>query len=94
MAISHDSNLNTKSLHVEEELQGESFDTSDYFFCSVGEKISVVSEDSSYDINDLPSKPLVIAQRFGLVFVAHSSGKLNNLLKKFQFFLLEFLLKI
>ncbi|CAO2835867.1 unnamed protein product [Amaranthus hypochondriacus] len=74
MAIVNDSNLNTKSLHVEEELQGESFDTSDYFFCSVGEKISVVSDDSSYDINDLPSKPLVIAERFGLVFVAHSSG--------------------
>lgn len=62
-----------------EELEGEGFPTSDYFFKSIGDPVPLKSNDYSFDPETLPSHPLALSERFRLTFVAHSSGKPNML---------------
>lgn len=57
-----------------EELEGEGFPTSDYFFKSIGDPVPLKSNDYSFDPETLPSHPLALSERFRLTFVAHSSG--------------------
>ncbi|XP_074310899.1 nuclear pore complex protein NUP214 [Silene latifolia] len=55
-------------------IEGEHVETDDYFFCKVGAAIPLTSDDDVFDTDAVPSKPLVLSPRFGLVFAAHSTG--------------------
>ncbi|KAL2928182.1 hypothetical protein RDABS01_028905 [Bienertia sinuspersici] len=63
-----------KTLQTEEQIEGETIETKDYFFCKVGESIPLMSDSSNFDAQNPPLNPLVISQRLGLIFAAHSSG--------------------
>ncbi|KNA07375.1 hypothetical protein SOVF_172500 [Spinacia oleracea] len=74
MAIISDYVSSPKTLKVEEQIEGESIETNDYFFCKVGDSIPLMSDGSAFDANNPPAIPLAISQRSGLIFAAHSSG--------------------
>ncbi|KAK9750101.1 hypothetical protein RND81_02G173400 [Saponaria officinalis] len=63
-----------KTLKIEEIIDGEHLETDDYFFCKVGDSIPLSSNDPVFSTDSVPSKPLALSQRFGVVFAAHSSG--------------------
>ncbi|KAH9620316.1 hypothetical protein KSS87_021713 [Heliosperma pusillum] len=55
-------------------IEGERVGTDDFFFCKIGDAIPLTSDDAVFDTDTIPSKPLVLSSRFGLVFAAHSTG--------------------
>lgn len=57
-----------------EELEGEVVGTTDYFFVKIGEAVPLKDSDSNFDVEALPTEPLVVSECFRLTFVAHSSG--------------------
>ncbi|CAH2033456.1 unnamed protein product [Thlaspi arvense] len=59
---------------IEEEVEGDRVETTDYYFERIGEPICIKEDDALYDLENPPSQPLAISERHGLVFVAHSSG--------------------
>ncbi|XP_052887618.1 nuclear pore complex protein NUP214 isoform X3 [Gossypium arboreum] len=62
-------------LEICEENEGEHVETQDFFFEKIGEPVPVKSQpDSQFDLRSPPSQPLVLSQRFQLLFLAHSSG--------------------
>ncbi|KAH1107893.1 hypothetical protein J1N35_011661 [Gossypium stocksii] len=62
-------------LEICEENEGEHVETQDFFFEKIGEPVPVKSQpDSQFDLQSPPSQPLVLSQRFQLLFLAHSSG--------------------
>lgn len=61
-------------IELEEEIEGERLETSDFFFDKVGEAVPVKPSDHIFDPETLPSHPLAVSERHGLVFVAHSNG--------------------
>lgn len=69
-----DSDSNTRTLQIEEQVDVEHIPTTDYFFSKVGGDVSITSDQTIFDASNPPSVPLVISQRFGVVFAAHSSG--------------------
>ncbi|KAL9233598.1 hypothetical protein vseg_008572 [Gypsophila vaccaria] len=63
-----------KTLEIEEIIDGEHVETDDYFFRKLGDSIPLTSNDAVFTSEFVPSKPLALSQRFGLIFAAHSSG--------------------
>nr|XP_043609467.1 nuclear pore complex protein NUP214 isoform X2 [Erigeron canadensis] len=62
-------------IKVEEEIEGEQAQSKNYRFSKIGDGISIDSDaDFKFDIESLPSCPLAVSERFGVIFVAHSSG--------------------
>ncbi|XVE70344.1 hypothetical protein DITRI_Ditri10aG0065100 [Diplodiscus trichospermus] len=62
-------------VEIVEEKEGEHVETRDFFFEKIGEPVRVRSkEDSEFDLQNSPSQPLAISQRFQLLFLAHSYG--------------------
>ncbi|KAD5803531.1 hypothetical protein E3N88_14891 [Mikania micrantha] len=60
---------------VTEEIDGDQIPTRNYRFSQIGEPVPITSdEDFKFDMKSLPSSPLAVSERFGVVFVAHSSG--------------------
>ncbi|XP_017218330.1 nuclear pore complex protein NUP214 isoform X1 [Daucus carota subsp. sativus] len=66
------------SIHKElvDEVEGDQIGSKNYRFCLIGEPISIVSDVDSdiFDLEKPPSQPLALSERFGLLFVAHSTG--------------------
>lgn len=61
---------------VEEEIEGDQIFTKNYRYSKIGEPVPIESDsDFKFDLNSIPSHPLVFSQRFRLIFVAHSSGE-------------------
>lgn len=69
------------SIHKElvDEVEGDQIGSKNYRFCLIGEPISIVSDVDSdiFDLEKPPSQPLALSERFGLLFVAHSTGTIS-----------------
>ncbi|XP_054821316.1 nuclear pore complex protein NUP214 isoform X3 [Prosopis cineraria] len=61
-------------IDLDDEREGEHVGTTDYFFVKIGEAIPLMANDFNFDLESLPCMPLAVSERFGLIFVAHSSG--------------------
>lgn len=61
-------------VEIEEEVEGDRVESTDYYFDKIGEPICIKEEDAQFDLENPPSQPLAISEGHGLVFVAHSSG--------------------
>ncbi|KAH0700926.1 hypothetical protein KY284_015141 [Solanum tuberosum] len=65
------------SIQLEEEIEGDQIGSKNYRFSRIGTPVPTKSgEDSSFDIENEcpPLQPLVVSERFRLLFVAHSNG--------------------
>lgn len=65
-----------KMIKVEEEIEGERVESNDYIFERIGEPVPIQHDESCFDPQGSPSRPLAVSEKHGLVFVAHSSGQL------------------
>ncbi|KAL8204673.1 hypothetical protein R6Q57_010296 [Mikania cordata] len=75
MAETEAPDATTNVVKVTEEIDGDQIPTRNYRFSQIGEPVPITSdEDFKFDMNSLPSSPLAVSERFGVVFVAHSSG--------------------
>lgn len=63
-------------IQLDDELEGEHVSTTDYFFLKIGDAVPLKANDFDFDHENLPSIPLAVSERFGLIFVAYSSGSL------------------
>ncbi|KAK6919871.1 hypothetical protein RJ641_015775 [Dillenia turbinata] len=62
-------------LQLDDELEGERVATVDYFFDRIGASVPVFSDkDSQFDLQTSPTQPLVVSERFQVLFIAHSDG--------------------
>ncbi|KAK1365650.1 nuclear pore complex protein NUP214 [Heracleum sosnowskyi] len=59
-----------------DQVDGNQLVSKNYQFCRIGEPISIDSDVGSgiYDLEKPPSQPLALSERFGLLFIAHSTG--------------------
>ncbi|KAL8121339.1 nuclear pore complex protein NUP214 isoform X1 [Apium graveolens] len=66
------------AIHKElrDEVEGKQIGSKNYQFSLIGEPISIDSnaDSSIYDLEKPPSQPLALSERFGLLFIAHSTG--------------------
>ncbi|PWA41811.1 hypothetical protein CTI12_AA550710 [Artemisia annua] len=59
-------------IKITTELEGDRDGTSNYRFSRLGEPVPVTSDENfTFDIENLPSRPFALSERFGAVFVAH-----------------------
>ncbi|KAL6275110.1 hypothetical protein ACE6H2_018711 [Prunus campanulata] len=65
---------NAKMIKVEEEIEGERVESNDYIFERIGEPVPIQRDESCFDPQGSPSRPLAVSEKHGLVFVALSSG--------------------
>lgn len=66
---------NNQIIELEDEIEGERVDTSDYYFHKIGDSVPIHSDsDPIFDPESPPSQPLAVSERLGLIFVAHSNG--------------------
>lgn len=61
-------------IQLEDVQEGEHVGTTDYFFVKIGEGVPLKATDFNFDFESLPSSPLAVSERFGLIFIVHSSG--------------------
>jgi len=75
-------------IQLDEEIEGDQIGSKNYRFSRIGTPVPIKSgEDSSFDIENEcpPLQPLVVSERFRLLFVAHSNGQfLYNLVRLFH----------
>ncbi|XP_076943409.1 nuclear pore complex protein NUP214-like [Bidens hawaiensis] len=70
-----ETDVTTNVIKVTEELDGDQIPTRNYRFSKIGEPVPIKPDtDFKFDMNSLPSRPLAVSERFGVIFVAHSSG--------------------
>ncbi|XP_055818482.1 nuclear pore complex protein NUP214 isoform X2 [Solanum dulcamara] len=64
------------SIQLDEEIEGDQIGSKNYRFSKIGTPVPIKSgEDSSFDLeNECPLQPLVVSERFRLLFAAHSNG--------------------
>ncbi|KAM0001560.1 putative transcription factor WD40-like family [Helianthus debilis subsp. tardiflorus] len=75
MAETEAPDATTNVVKVTEELDGDQIPTRNYRFSIIGEPVPIISDaDFTFDMDSLPSRPLAVSERFGVIFVAHSSG--------------------
>ncbi|KAF5448069.1 hypothetical protein F2P56_033569 [Juglans regia] len=67
-------NNKVKVVELDDEIEGEHVDTTDYYFDKVGEPVPIKLQDSNFDAGSPPSQPLAISEIHGLIVVAHSGG--------------------
>ncbi|XP_028796799.1 nuclear pore complex protein NUP214 isoform X2 [Neltuma alba] len=61
-------------INLDDDREGEHVGSTDYYFVKIGEAVPLMSSDFKFDLESLPCTPLAVSERFGLIFVAHSSG--------------------
>ncbi|KAF5822952.1 hypothetical protein HanXRQr2_Chr01g0032931 [Helianthus annuus] len=75
MAETEAPDATTNVVKVTEELDGDQIPTRNYRFSIIGEPVPIISDaDFTFDMDSLPSRPLAVSERFGVIFVVHSSG--------------------
>ncbi|MCD7449764.1 hypothetical protein HAX54_001333, partial [Datura stramonium] len=65
------------SIQLDEEIEGDQIGSKNYRFSKIGTPVPIKSgEDCSFDLENEcpPLQPLVVSERFRLLFVAHSNG--------------------
>lgn len=72
MAATEDNSI---ILGLDDEVEGERIGSDDYCFIETGEAVPIKpGDDAEFDPQNPPSKPLSVSERFGLIFVSHSTG--------------------
>ncbi|XP_026661439.2 nuclear pore complex protein NUP214 isoform X2 [Phoenix dactylifera] len=61
-------------IRLEEEIEGDRGGTTDFVFSRIGESVPLKPSDSGFDLQNPPSRPLAVSERFGVLFLAHSEG--------------------
>ncbi|KAI3738793.1 hypothetical protein L2E82_28952 [Cichorium intybus] len=75
MAESDAADSSKNVIKVEEEIEGDQIGTRNYRFSKIGESVPIKSDaDFRFDMESLPARPMAVSERFGMIFVAHSSG--------------------
>ncbi|CAI9263043.1 unnamed protein product [Lactuca saligna] len=75
MAETETADTSKNVIKVEEEIEGDQIGTKNYRFSKIGESVPIKSDaDFKFDMDNLPSRPMAVSERFGVIFVAHSSG--------------------
>ncbi|KAK9058519.1 hypothetical protein SSX86_023361 [Deinandra increscens subsp. villosa] len=75
MAETEAPDSSTNVVRVTEEIDGDQIPSRNYRFSVIGEPVPITSDaDFKFDLENLPSRPLAVSERFEVVFVAHSSG--------------------
>ncbi|KAK2641566.1 hypothetical protein Ddye_023329 [Dipteronia dyeriana] len=66
----------SNAIEIQQDIEGDRFDTTDFFFDRIGDSIPIKSDDetSKFDLRNPPSLPLAVSERYRLLVVAHSSG--------------------
>lgn len=76
MAETETADTSKNVIKVEEEIEGDQIGTKNYRFSKIGESVPIKSDaDFKFDMDNLPSRPMAVSERFGVIIVAHSSGK-------------------
>lgn len=60
------------TIHIEDVIEGDRVDTTDYFFERIGESVPVKTPPFHFDLQNLPSQPLAVSDSH--IFVALPSG--------------------
>lgn len=72
MAATEDNSI---ILRLDDEVEGERRGSDDYCFIGIGEAVPIKpGDDAEFNPQNPPSKPLSVSERFGLIFVSHSTG--------------------
>nr|XP_023903530.1 nuclear pore complex protein NUP214-like [Quercus suber] len=68
--------INTKMIELQDEVEGECVNNTDFYFDQIGEPLPIKPSDSDpiFDLQALPSQPLAVSEHHRLIFVAHSDG--------------------
>ena len=70
--------INTKMIELQDEVEGEFVNNTDFYFDQIGEPLPIKPSDSDsdpiFDLQALPSQPLAVSELHRLIFVAHSDG--------------------
>ncbi|KAK4608191.1 hypothetical protein RGQ29_001836 [Quercus rubra] len=70
--------INTKMIELQDEVEGEFVNNTDFYFDQIGEPLPIKPFDSDsdpiFDLQALPSQPLAVSELHRLIFVAHSDG--------------------
>ncbi|XP_023748744.1 nuclear pore complex protein NUP214 [Lactuca sativa] len=75
MAETETADTSKNVIKVEEEIEGDQIGTKNYRFSKIGESVPIKSDaDFKFDMDNLPSRPMAVSERFGVIIVAHSSG--------------------
>ncbi|XP_020085929.1 nuclear pore complex protein NUP214 isoform X4 [Ananas comosus] len=61
-------------IRLDEEIEGDRGASADYVFRRIGESVPLLPSDSRFDLQNPPSRPLAVSDRFGTLFLAHSEG--------------------
>ncbi|XP_059628710.1 nuclear pore complex protein NUP214 [Cornus florida] len=62
-------------IQLDEEVEGDRHGSDDVLFIKIGESVPIKTSDAcEFNMETLPSQPLAVSERFGLLFVAHSTG--------------------
>lgn len=63
------------TIELTQEVEGNEIGTKNYRFSKIGEPLPIKPDDAEeFDPQNPPSQPLAVSERYGLVFVAHSTG--------------------
>ncbi|KAI3524559.1 hypothetical protein L1887_03218 [Cichorium endivia] len=61
-------------IKVEEEIERDQIGTRNYCFSKIGEYVpNKCDADFNFDMESLPARPVAVSERFGVIFVVHSS---------------------
>ncbi|XP_073276105.1 nuclear pore complex protein NUP214-like isoform X2 [Primulina huaijiensis] len=61
-------------IQLDEEIEGEEVGSRNYRFSKIGEPVPIRSSTFKFDPESLPTQPLVVSEKFRLLFVAHPCG--------------------
>lgn len=64
-------------IQLDDEIEGEELGSRNYRFSKIGEPVPIRSTTFKFDPESLPTQPLVVSEKFRLLFVAHPCGKFS-----------------
>ncbi|XP_042481599.1 nuclear pore complex protein NUP214 isoform X2 [Macadamia integrifolia] len=62
------------TIQLDEEEEGNSEATVDYIFQRIGEPVPIKLQNTNFDTESPPIRPLAVSEQFGAIFVAHNEG--------------------
>ncbi|XP_057781176.1 nuclear pore complex protein NUP214 [Salvia miltiorrhiza] len=65
-------------IKLDDEIDGDEIGTRNFRFSKIGESVPILQSDgatSHFDPQSLPSQPLAVSERFGLLFLVHPQGQ-------------------
>ncbi|XP_043690132.1 nuclear pore complex protein NUP214-like [Telopea speciosissima] len=62
------------TIQLDEEKEGNHEASVDYIFQRIGESVPIKLQNTNFDTECPPTRPLVVSEQFGAIFVAHNEG--------------------